>query len=475
MMRTIKQYASAFTLPSVILMAFIAAPVAAQHSHHGKEEQQAVEKKRDPAAGHGSEELQEKGPKVHDHGADMMSTITGGPYRSMRALGSGTSLQPATTPMWMWMWMPGDWMVMLHAEIRTGFNYQSGPRGVGKAESQNWMMAMAERKAGPGRLMLRGMFSAEPLTMPHGGSPQLFQSGETYRGRPIVDAQHPHDVFMELAASYTIPVSENVSVQIYGGPVGEPALGPVAFMHRASASENPAAPLGHHYQDATHIAHGVITAGVTAGKFKFEGSVFNGREPNETRATIELDRLDSWSFRTWFLPTSNWAMQFSYGRLKEPESFEPGDIRRMTASVSYNRPLKTGNWATSVIWGRNAKTSGASNSYLVESTVNFLKKNYLYTRLELGDREGLLIDNVFGRPGAGIPPGSPEEHKAFHKMHRIGAFTFGGVRDLYVSKYLRVGVGADATFYSKPSSLDPIYGRQPVSGRIFFRFRPGQS
>jgi hypothetical protein len=466
-------------------LALSSSSLLAQHQHHQPAKpapaptatpsntQTEQEQKAPAEQSHGHDAPAEKSPHDDHHAMDMMATVSGGPFRSMRALGSGTSLQPASAPMWMWHWMPGEWMVMLHGEFKVGFNHQGGPRGVGKAESQNWLMAMAERKAGPGRLMLRGMFSAEPLTMPHGGSPQLFQSGETYRGRPIVDAQHPHDVFMELAASYTIPLSERVSFQVYGGPVGEPALGPVAFMHRASAAENPAAPLGHHYQDSTHIAHGVVTAALTAGRFKFEGSVFNGREPDENRATIELDKLDSWSFRTWYTPTPNWAMQFSYGRLVEPESIEPGDIKRMTASVSYNRPLKKGNWASALVWGRNSKTSGDSNSYLLESTVNFLRKNYLYTRAEVGDREGLLINNVFGRRGAGIPPGSPDEHKAFHQMRRVSAFTFGGVRDLLVNEFWRVGLGADVTLYDKPASLDSIYGRQPASYRVFLRFRPG--
>src|SRR5262249_11025717 len=215
------------------------------------------------------------------HQMMMLNTVTGGPFRTMQAIGSGTSLQPASTNVPMWHFMPAGWSIMLHMNLTVGFSNQGGPRGVGKAESQNWFMGMAEHKLGPGQLMLRAMVSAEPLTAPHGGFPLLFQTGETYHGQGIVDAQHPHDVFMELAAMYTIPLSERVSVQFYGGPVGEPALGPTAFMHRASASENPSAPLGHHWQDSTHITHGVVTAGITAGLFKFEGSLFHGAEPDE--------------------------------------------------------------------------------------------------------------------------------------------------------------------------------------------------
>lgn len=341
-------------------------------------------------------------------------------------------------------------------------------------------MLMAERKAGPGRLMLRGMVSAEPLTTPHGGFPALFQTGETYRRRPVIDAQHPHDLFMELAASYTIPLAENVSFQLYGGPVAEPALGPVAFMHRASALENPAAPLGHHWQDSTHITHGVITAALTAWRFKFEASRFHGAEPDEDRVALDMGKLDSYSFRTWFTPSPNWAMQVSYGHLKDPETLTHGDLKRLSASISYNRTYNEGRWSNSLIWGRNSEEHGNSNAYLFESTVNFRRKNHLFTRLELVDKQGLLADNIFGRPGLirapFLPPGSreielPEE---FERWFRIGAFTFGGVRDFVENETLRIGLGASVIFYHKPSALDPIYGRNPVSYQIFLRFRPGQ-
>jgi mono/diheme cytochrome c family protein len=412
----------------------------------------------------------------------MMETVTGGPFRSMHAVGSGTALQPASTPMAAWHWMPGEWMLMLHGELKAGFNHQGGPRGVGKAESQNWLMLMAERNIGyfrgPGRMMLRAMMSAEALTAPHGGFPQLFQNGETYRRRPIIDAQHPHDLFMELAASYTIPLSEDVSFQLYGGPVAEPALGPVAFPHRASAMENPAAPLGHHFQDSTHITHGVVTGALTAWRFKLEGSLFHGAEPDENRATIDLGMLDSYSFRTWFTPTPNWAMQFSYGRLKDPEVVEPGILKRMTASIFYNRPFIEGNWASSLIWGRNDEEHGDANSYLFESTLNFRRNNHLYTRIELSDREGVLADNIFGRPGVIRLPVIPKDSRdfdlpeEFERAFRVAAFTFGGVRDFINDGKVRIGLGADVTFYNKPSELDPIYGRRPASFHVFLRFRP---
>ena len=442
-------------------------PQSQQHEHHAQTPTQQTGKAGAGGAGaHGA----------HDMSA-MMSSITGGPFRSMSAVGSGTSLMPSSGHGNMWHWMRDDWLIMAHGDLKAGFNHQGGPRGINKAESQNWFMLMAERKAGPGQLMLRGMFSAEPWTAPRRGFPELFQTGESFEGRPIIDAQHPHDLFMELAAAYNIPLSEHVALNFYGGPVGEPALGPVAFMHRMSASENPAAPLGHHWQDSTHITHGVITAGVTAGRFRFESSLFHGAEPDEERKDIQKGKLDSWSGRLWFTPTPDWSMQFSYGRLVNPEALEPGDLKRMTASIFHNRAWDDGNWASSLIWGRNHERHGNSNAYLFESTVNFIDRNYFYTRMELVDKLGLLEENIFGRAGLiehHEPSNGLETIEHAEQSFRVGAFTFGGVRDIVATSKLRIGIGGDVTFYHVPDGLKPVYGSTPTSFHLFLRIRPGK-
>jgi hypothetical protein len=386
----------------------------------------------------------------------------------MGQMASGTSWQPASTRLNMLHKSSGDWLLMFHYNAVVGVNSQGGPRGVTKFESANWFMPMAFRKVGPGTLELRGMFSFEPFTFPPGGSPLLFQTGETYKGQPIIDAQHPHDLFMELSASYTVPVGDRATWFAYLGYPGEPALGPTAFMHRASASENPAAALSHHLQDSSHISFGVFTTGFTYRWFKLEGSVFNGREPDENRYNFEAHRWNSRSARLSFAPNSNWSMQISHGLLRDPEPLEPGDVRRTTASVSYNKPLARGNWATSLIWGRNHENHGGEifnlNGYVAESTVNFLDQNYLYTRLEMVDKNALLRDA--DRALLGIT----DHHPSF----RIRAYTFGGARDFYTTEKLRVALGGDATFYSKPAILDSIYGSNPVSYRVFLRFRPGK-
>ena len=389
-------------------------------------------------------------------------------FISMGQMGSGTSWSPASSPMHMHHKQAGDWLVMFHYNTVVGLNSQGGPRGVKKLESQNWFMPMAFHKLGRGTLQLRGMFSFEPFTFPPGGSPLLFQTGETYKGQPIIDAQHPHDLFMELSASYTAPLGERGTWFAYLGYPGEPALGPTAFMHRASASENPAAVLSHHYQDSSHISFGVVTTGFTYRWFKLEGSIFNGREPDENRYNFESHPWNSRAARLSFAPNQNWSLQVSHGFLRDPESLEPGDVRRTTASISYNRKLARGNWATSLIWGRNHENHGGEvfnlNGYVAESTVNFLDKNYLYTRLELVDKNQLL--RAVDRARLGIT----DHHPSF----RIGAYTFGAVRDVWNTDKISLGVGGDFSFYAKPAVLDAIYGQHPTSFRLFLRLRPAQ-
>jgi len=388
---------------------------------------------------------------------------------SMGAMGSGTSWQPSSGPMHMHYKIAGDWLLMFHYNLIVGMNRQGGPRGVTKLDSENWFMPMAYHKLGKGTVQLRGMFSFEPFTFPPGGSPLLFQTGETYKGQPLIDKQHPHDLFMELSAQYTLPVGERGTWFTYFGYPGEPALGPVAFMHRASALENPSATLAHHLQDSTHISFGVLTTGFAYRWFKLEGSIFNGREPDENRYNFDAHKWNSRSARLWFMPNKNWTMQVSYGFLRSPEAQEPNtDIRRATASLQYNRPFHRGNWAAAFVWGRNHLSGGGENAnlngYTAESTINFLDQNYFYTRLELVDKNELL------RPSDRALLGITQAHPSF----RISAYTFGGVRDIWNTDKVSLGIGSDVTFFSKPSILDRVYGNNPVGWKLFLRIRPGK-
>jgi hypothetical protein len=400
----------------------------------------------------------------HDHSAQTQASMPGMDMTSSALdwmpdphASSGTGWQPSVTPAHLWMKPVGTWDLMAHGALFVDYNQQGGPRGAGKAESVNWLMLMEQHPLGRGTILFRQMFSAESLTAPHPGFPELFQTGETYHGQALVDHQHPHNVFAELSLYYTHPISDKVSWLFYGGPVGEPALGPVAFMHRASAAELPMAPLSHHLQDSTHTSFGVATTGLIVDRFKIEGSLFNGREPNEQRYGIQLAVLDSWSARLSVAPSSRWTAQYSYGRLEHPEALEPGSERRQSASIEYVHPWDDGSWATSVIWGRKHKEleDRNQNSYLLESTLNFKARNYAYSRLELVGKDELF-------------PNDPA-----HPNFRIGAYTVGGAHDLVQNHLWQLAVGADVTFYSKPAALSAAYGDNPVSFQIFVRMRPG--
>jgi len=412
----------------------------------------------------------EMGPLLMMHGDDMFIRVGNSSVNliPMGRMGSGTSWQPESTDMHMLHKQSGEWVLMFHYNALVGINAQGGPRGTTKFESANWFMPEVLRRVGKGTLGLRGMFSFEPFTFARGGSPLLLQTGETFAGQPLIDRQHPHDLFMELSATYTLPLGEKGTWFTYFGYPGEPALGPTAFMHRASASENPSAPLSHHLQDSSHISFGVVTTGFTYRWLKIEGSVFNGREPDENRYDFEANPWNSRSVRLTVAPNRNWSVQVSHGFLRNPEALEPGDVRRTTASISYNRRFDRGNWASSLIWGRNHENHGDEvfhlNGYLAESTVNFLERNYLYTRLELVDKNQLLRDDDRIRLGI------TDHHPSF----RIGAFTFGGARDIWSSEKITAAIGGDVTFYSKPEILTPIYGSHPTSYRLFVRFRPGR-
>jgi hypothetical protein len=365
---------------------------------------------------------------------------------------SGTGLNPASSPMNMVHFHAGNWQFMLHGVVFVTDIQQTGPRGADKLASMNWFMADAEHALAGGTFSFRTMFSLEPLTVTDRRYPELFQTGETAYGKPIIDGQHPHDFVMELALDYSHPLGRHSRWEIYAAPVGDPALGPVAFPHRVSAAELPQATLGHHLQDSTHISDEVITAGITHGIVRVEASGFHGGEPNENRWNIDHGAIDSYSARITVSPDPNWTGQISAGRLAKPEALEPGDQLRASASVTYNRPYEHGNWASSAIWGRVHKTaSGANlNSYLLESVARFADKNYVTGRIELVDKDELL-DNG--------------------QQFRIGAYTAGYTRDFYLLPHIATGLGANFTTYSMPAGLRPYYGQRPVAVLVFLRFR----
>ncbi len=381
---------------------------------------------------------------------------------SVGYLSSGTSIEPRTTgdSAAMVHRSIGTWTFMFHANAVLATNQQSGLRGSDKTFGSNWFMPMLTRPFGGNTLTLRTMLSAEPLTITKRFYPELFQSGETAYGKPIVDGQHPHDLFMELSARYDMKLSERTASFVYAGVLGEPALGPPAFPHRASASENPLAVLGHHQQDSTHISNDVVTLGLTHGPVQIETSTFHGAEPNENRWNFDGGRPDSFSTRLTVSPTPSLTGQFSVGRLNDREALEPNlDTVRTTASIHHNGSFPSGRVATSLIWGRNKDLADEGirifNSYTLESTMNFKKRNWAWTRVENVDRDGTLL-------GRGERPAG-----------RIQAFTFGYERDLPVAvSAVKVGIGAQFTVYGLPPQFRIVYGDRPTGVVAFLRIRP---
>jgi len=272
-----------------------------------------------------------------DHSAMDHSAVGHGDPASP-AEGSGTARLPANEGGHTGLHIDAgdDWMVMAHGFAWGVYSDQSGPRGDDKATIQSMLMLSGEKDTGWGRIQLKSMMSLEPL-MSNRGYPNLFATGETAGGEPLVDRQHPHDLFMELAARVDIDVGDDGErIFLYGGPVGEPAIGPSAFMHRGSARYNPEAPITHHWFDSTHITYGVATLGYQTRTFQLEGSLFTGREPDEKRWNIETPRFDSWAVRGTWTPTPDWALQVSHARLKQPEAQHPGENEhRTTASIQY--------------------------------------------------------------------------------------------------------------------------------------------
>jgi len=379
--------------------------------------------------------------------------------------GSGTSWLPDSSPMPAFHLSAGDWRVMIHGAVFPRFTSQdignAGRRGDARFDAPSMVMLGASRPVGGnGRFMVRSMISLDPLIEGGSGYPLLFQSGETWQGQELVDRQHPHDLFGELAAAYSHAIGRDAEAFLYLGYPGEPALGPPMFLHRISAENDPDAPLGHHWQDSTHIAFGVFTAGIRAGDVKVEGSVFTGREPDEDRYGFDRPLFDSWSGRLSWNPARDWALQVSHGFLRGPEAAAPDvDVRRTSASAIHNLALGNGrNLASALVWGWNRDSEGrGTHSFLLETNFD-LGRQALYARAELVQKTGhdLGIEAL--------------ENEAFW----INALTLGTARDISPIDKLGLHLGGQITFSAAPPALRPEYGRFPVSMSVYLRISPAQ-
>lgn len=375
---------------------------------------------------------------------------------AMSREGSGSSWAPDSTPLSGLMSMHGPWSGMIHGFANLIYDDQGGPRGATQTFSNSMLMLMARRELPDGAFGLRLMLSGDPF-MGKRGYPLLFQTGETADGKnPLIDRQHPHDLLMEAAATYSHDFQPQSSAFLYVGLPGEPALGPEAFMHRLSGMDNPEAPLSHHWLDSTHVAWGVVTGGYIWTLLKLEASAFNGREPDEFHYNIETRALDSYALRATVNPSANLSMQASFGRLASPEQLQPDvSVRRTTASATYNAPVGSW-WQTTVAFGHNSPSQGAgSNAWLLESALKLGLAHTVFARAERVGKDELFL------------PGEPLDGPTY----TIRKLTVGYIHDFVHADALNLGLGALVSTYGYPSALNAAYGYRPTSFMVFVRAR----
>ena len=381
--------------------------------------------------------------------------------------GSGTGWLPDASPMYGYMFHAAKWMYMVHGNLFIRYNKQDltdkGVRGNKKVDLPDWLMFMGQRPVGSNGLFhFSTMFSLDAITGGN-GYPLLFQSGEAYKGQPIVDRQHPHDLFSELSVAYTQALSAKTDISLYAGYPGEPALGPVAFMHRPSALYNPDAPLSHHWADATHITFGVATIGIRYSNLKLEGSSFTGREPDDNRFNFDKPRFDSWSSRLSYNPSAHWALQVSHGFLKSPEALHPSEnVHRTTASAVYTHTMPNNStFNATVVWGLNKTAAHAGENALLAEASRKKKKLALYARYEWVQKtveELNLNETLYGDA----------------TIFSIHAGTLGCSYDLLHAAQTLVAIGAQFTVYHAPPKLNSLYGKNPLAAEVYIRVYPGR-
>ena len=381
--------------------------------------------------------------------------------------GSGTAWLPDASPMYGYMFHTPKWMYMLHYNLFLRYNNQDftnkGSRGDSKIDAPDFVMLMAQHQVGQNGLFHYSIMSSFDALTGGNGYPLLFQSGEAYKGKSIVDRQHPHDLFSELSVSYSQALSKKADVFLYVAYPGEPALGPVAFMHRPSALDNPDAPITHHWVDATHITFGVATLGVRYGQFKLEGSSFTGREPDENRYNFDKPRFDSWSGRLSYNPTQNLALQVSHGFIKSPELLHPEeDVARTTASAICSKELSNNSTINITgLWGMNKiKEHDGENAALIEGSwrKNKLALHSRYEWVQKGIEELSLNEVVYG-------------HDA---VFPVNAFTAGFNYDLLNIGQTKLAAGGQFTFYHADERLNTLYGKNPMAFEVYLRLYPGR-
>ncbi|PWT76869.1 MAG: hypothetical protein C5B59_05480 [Bacteroidetes bacterium] len=429
------------------------------HMHHNADSSQIMADTSMPGMDH----------SMHHHDHDMARSAMSHALSlnlPMTWDGSGTSWLPDATPMYGHMIHTKGWMFMFHGNIFIRYNKQditgAGSRGGEKWDAPNMLMAMGQTRIGQhGLFHFNAMFSLDALITGGSGYPLLFQTGESWKGVPLVDRQHPHDLFSELSVSYAYAFSKKVDLFLYVGYPGEPALGPTTFMHRPSGMDNPDAPIGHHWTDATHITFGVATLGLRYGKFKLEGSSFTGREPDENRYNFDKPRFDSWSGRLSFNPGQQWAMQVSHGYIKSPEALHPDEnVHRTTASATYVFNFGDEKYFSATgLWGMNKLNQVAgSNNLLFEGSFR-IHKTVTYFREEWVQKTGEelnLDEGIYGKD----------------ELFPINALTVGGGYDVLRAGAVRFMLGGQFAWYHPDARLASLYGQNPLAFQVYLRIYP---
>jgi hypothetical protein len=392
----------------------------------------------------------------------------------------------------------GAWDLRLHADATIYRADEGSVRGNEQWGSTNWLMAIAARQTAGGTLVLRGMMSLEPLTVRGCGTPNLLQTGEVCDGEAIVDAQHPHELFSEIALAYSRLLGRGVAADLYVAAVGEPALGPVAFPHRTTARSNPISPITHHWIDATHVAFGVVTAGIEGRRWRFEGSAFNGREPDDERYDFDFAPLHSWSARLQLAPTERVVLQASAGRLRNahrhvvllpPELDCPPvptgsslvaahggchlidqgdlflDLVRTTASASYHHPLgDSRSWSVTAAWGRNNEQAHVdTDGVLLEGRAE-LDWGTLFARAERVTKSDHEL---------AIRPTLVQFMKGEQETYDLGKLVVGYALEIAGAGGIVASVGGAASWSRLPAALEQRYGTRTATGLMLFAsFRP---
>jgi hypothetical protein len=349
----------------------------------------------------------------------------------------------------------------LHGDVTLGYDRQSGLRHRDQLSSLNWLMLTSGHPLGGGLLRLRTMLSAEALTVPEPGYPELLQTAFAYKGETISDREHPEAPVMEAALLYERALSHGLASSIYIAPVGEPALGPANYLHRPSAAFDPIAPLGHLSQDGTHVSYGTGTLGLFTRRLKVEASIFNSAHPDPGAGFAYHVHLNSWSSRVSWNPGQAWSVSASGGHLAPSTGAHAHDAAaRLGISAMRVVRAQGGTWSTAFLWGADVPTSTnrAVNTLLGESTLAF-SRQVVFGRAEYVQRTSADLALIGSVPSV-LALGAVSAGYG-HRLAAVGSF--------------QAWAEARGTVNLLPPELELFYGtRHPVGLFIGVGARPGE-